>query len=240
MRSYGERSGIKDQPVGQGFRKLRGNYSEQLEGLEDASYRELRLMEEMESTPEVTQRHLANRLGIALGVANLLLRNLAKRGYIQATRLGWKRWVYVITPAGFTRKVQLTLAYVNRFMDHYQRVRAMLRQELGALTLNVESRIAIYGTTELTELVYLALRDMGVTEIDVFDRESRRVFLGTPVKGLESMDAKDHDTVIMAFSKDVESRREELYARGVPDSQIVALLSNSNHGRGASDLEEER
>ena len=219
---------------------MRGNYSEQLEGLEDASYRELRLMEEMESTPEVSQRHLANQLGIALGVANLLLRNLAKKGYIQATRLRWKRWVYVITPAGFTRKVQLTLAYVNRFMDHYQRVRAMLRQELRTLTLNVESRIAIYGTTELTELVYLALRDMGVTEIDVFDRESRRVFLGTPVKGLESMYARDHDTVIVAFSNDVESRCEELYARGVPDSQIVALLSNSNHGGGASDLEEER
>ena len=219
---------------------MASNNIEQLEGLEDASYRELRLMEEMQSTPEVSQRHLAYRLGIALGVANLLLRNLGKKGYISATRLGWKRWVYVITPAGFARKVQLTLAYVNRFMDHYQRVRAMLRQELGALTLNVESRIAIYGTTELTELVYLALRDMGITEIDVFDRESRRVFLGTPVKGLESMDAKDHDRVIVAFSNDVDSRCDELYASGVLASQVVTLLGNSNHGRGASDQEAER
>ena len=41
--------------------------------LEESTYRELRLLEEVEIKPEVSQRHLANHLGVALGVANLLL-----------------------------------------------------------------------------------------------------------------------------------------------------------------------
>ena len=91
--------------------------------LEGDSYRELRLLEEVDSTPELSQRHLARSLGIALGVANLLVRNLVKKGYIRTTRVGWKRWVYVLTPAGMSRKVQLTLGYIERFHDHYRRVR---------------------------------------------------------------------------------------------------------------------
>ena len=46
--------------------------------LEESTYRELRLLEEVEIKPEVSQRHLANQLGVALGVANLLVKNLAK------------------------------------------------------------------------------------------------------------------------------------------------------------------
>ncbi len=37
------------------------NNGEQLEGIEDGSYRELRLLEEVESTPQVSQRRLARR-----------------------------------------------------------------------------------------------------------------------------------------------------------------------------------
>ena len=45
-------------------------------GLEGVAYRELRLLEEVDLTPEVSQRHLAHQLGVALGVTNLLLRSL--------------------------------------------------------------------------------------------------------------------------------------------------------------------
>ena len=48
--------------------------------LESTSYRELRLLEEVEVTPELSQRHLARTLGVALGVANLLIRNLVHKG----------------------------------------------------------------------------------------------------------------------------------------------------------------
>ena len=54
---------------------MSSNNNDRADSLEGGSYRELRLLEEVDSTPEVSQRHLARRLGIALGVANLLMRN---------------------------------------------------------------------------------------------------------------------------------------------------------------------
>ncbi len=194
-------------------------------GLEGGSYRELRLLEEIEATPDSSQRRLASQIGVALGVANLLVRSLAKKGYVRATKVGWRRWVYILTPAGFARKVHLTLDYVDRFMTHYQRVRQLLHEEIGGLALNAESRIAIYGTKELTELIYLALRDIGITEIDVFDgKDSGRKFIGMPVSGLGSMIPTDYSKVIVAFPTAMKERCREVEASGASSYQIVPLL----------------
>ena len=198
---------------------------EQSKNLEDISYRELRLLEEVDSSPDLSQRQLARRLGIALGVANLLVRRLATKGYIKVTHLSWRRWVYVITPRGMARKVQLTLAYIDRFMDHYQRVRRILREDFSTLPLNKESRVAIVGTTELAELAYLALRDIGVDDIDVFARNSDTPrFLGMPVRALEAIEPGGYAKVVVADSSHQDAAREEVYASGVSDSQVVELL----------------
>ena len=127
-----------------------------------------------------------------VGVANLLVRTLTKKGYIRATQVGWKRWVYVLTPAGIARKANLTFGYVERFVDHYRRVRVLLRDDLGALAMDPESPIAIYGTTDLAELIYLALRDMGLTRIDFYDHEGRESdFLGMKVRNLKTAGSCD-------------------------------------------------
>ena len=102
--------------------QMRSN-REQQEIEDGSSYRELRLLNEVDRTPEATQRDLSKRLGVALGVTNLLLRNMAQKGYIRRTQAGWKRWLYTVTPAGMARKVNLTIAYVTRFLSHYRHVR---------------------------------------------------------------------------------------------------------------------
>jgi len=197
-------------------------------GLEDASFRELRVLEEVDSVPELSQRHLSQKLGIALGVVNLVVRNLGKKGYIRATRAGWKRWAYNLTPAGVARKTQLTVGYIDRVLDHYARVRELLREDLGTLSLHPDARMAIYGTTELAELMYLVIRDLGVANVDVFDYVDRgKSFLGMQVHSLKSIVPDDYVKVMLAFSSNVEVRRRELYAKGISPAQIVMPLQNS-------------
>jgi DNA-binding MarR family transcriptional regulator len=134
---------------------------EQIDTIGGMADRELRLLAEVHRRPQASQRELARRVGIALGMTNLLLHNLAEKGYVRITRAGWRRWLYALTPDGFLRKVQLTLSYVHRFLDHYQKVRQTLREELAVQSLNAESRVAILGTGEFAELVYLGLNDLG-------------------------------------------------------------------------------
>ena len=207
--------------------------SVQDDGLEDASFRELRLLEEVEVTPQTSQRHLAIQLGVALGVANLLVRNLAKKGYIRATRAGWKQWVYNLTPSGVGRKANLTMAYVDRVLGHYRRVREILRDDMEGMSLGPDSRMAIYGAGEMGELMYLVLRDMGVTRIDFFEKRGGRDFLGTTVRDLEAIKPDEYVKVMVAFSSDMAERSADLRANGVAESQIITFLKTPVFVEGA-------
>ena len=51
--------------------------------------RELQLLSEVVDKPEITQRELSQKVGIALGLTNVMLRNLVQKGYIRATNASW-------------------------------------------------------------------------------------------------------------------------------------------------------
>lgn len=194
--------------------------------VEDISYKELRALEEIDQNPELTQRQLSRKMGVALGVGNLLLKNLAKKGYIKVTHLSWKRWIYVVTPKGMTRKLNLTLAYIESFLGHYRRVKKILKENLNSLTLNKESRVAIIGTGELAELAYLALLDIGVDEIDIYgDEDDKPIFLGMDVRYVNNMEVNGYSKIVVT-SEDIGSVHTVLKEKSYDSNKIVGLLQN--------------
>ena len=205
------------------------------DSLPPSDFRELRLLSEIETNPEVTQRQLSSRMGIALGLTNVLLRSLAQKGYVRATKAGWKRWLYALTPDGFSHKLHLTVAYIHRVMDHYQTVRQTLREQLGNLALNQESRIAIYGTSEVAELVYLGLREIGIEDIDFYaaTEPDGRKFLGMPVHGLQTLQGENYDRVVVASLSDSAAARRNLREHGVASEKVFMIFSGGTVGEEA-------
>ena len=199
--------------------------NEQKLGLEDITFRELRLLEEVGSSSNLSQRKIARQLGIALGVANLLIRSLARKGYIKVTHLGWKRWAYVLTPAGIARKVNLTIAYVQRFIEHYRRIRYLLREDIRNLPLTSDSRVALVGTSELAELAYLALKDIEIEDISVYEVEPEKIkFLGIEINLLSTISTSEYTKIVIAIQQDEDVVLEQLHKSGATESQIVRLL----------------
>ncbi len=204
--------------------------------LEGSSYGEMRVLTEIERAPDISQRNLARQVGVSLTLTNRLVHQLAQKGYVRVSRASWRGWLYTLTPSGFSRKVQLTLSYVNRFVGHYQRVRQTIREELEPLGLNPESRLAIYspvledGGRELAELVYLGLKELGVEEVDVFAPGATRSarFLGQPVHDIGSLRQEHYDQVVFVFLKDAEPGWVELRDRGVPTEKLVTLFNGAN------------
>ena len=87
---------------------------EQNDSFDNVSEREMLALEQIESNPEITQRQLSKNIGIALGLTNVLVKNLAQKGYIKASQAGWKRWLYNLTPEGISHKINLTQKYIIR------------------------------------------------------------------------------------------------------------------------------
>ena len=78
------------------------------------AHRDLQLLEAVEQDARVTQRTLANKLGIALGLTNLYLKRLVRKGYIKCVNVQSNRITYLITPSGIVEKARLTY----EFMPH--------------------------------------------------------------------------------------------------------------------------
>ena len=201
---------------------------EQQDPVEPADYRELQLLSEVEDTPDVTQRDLARRVGIALGLTNVLLRNLTQKGYVRVAQASWKRRLYTLTPEGFSHRIRLMATYVRRVMDHYQTVRRALREQLEPLALNEESRVAIYGTGEFAELVYLGLKEIGIEEMDIFSsvKQEGHRFLGMPVRDAANLRAEEYDRVVVALLQDSEEVLAELCERGASPEKLVTFFQN--------------
>ncbi len=71
--------------------------------------RELLVLEQIESDPDVNQATLAAQLGVAVGTANLLIKRLIEKGYVKAKRAQRKKLRYIITPQGIAHRADLTV-----------------------------------------------------------------------------------------------------------------------------------
>ena len=97
----------------------------------------LKVLRELEENPEITQRELAERLGVSLGKANYCLNALIEKGFIKARNFKNSRhksaYLYVLTPRGLEAKASISIAFLRRKMREYEQ----LRQEIAQLEREV-------------------------------------------------------------------------------------------------------
>src|SRR5215831_11908379 len=134
--------------------------------MERQGERDLEILTAIEEGAPLTQRVLAARLGVALGLANLYLKRLARKGYIKVVEFprkpaAKKRLRYLLTPRGMAEKSRLGYEHMAYSLRLYRRARQRLRESLGRLPASAK-RIALYGTGEAAELAYLTLKELGL------------------------------------------------------------------------------
>ncbi len=191
--------------------------------------RHLEILTAIEEGHALTQRDLAKRLNVALGLTNLHIKRLAKKGYIKIVAFrrkpsARKRLRYLLTPAGFAEKTRLAYAHITYSLQLYRRARELLRHELSLLSGNGLKRLVLYGTGEAAELAYLTLRELGLEPLGVFSREpADDRFLGFTVRDIAELAADEVDGVIVATFEPPESHLAELRRLGLAPGQLLTL-----------------
>jgi DNA-binding MarR family transcriptional regulator len=185
------------------------------------SQRDLQLLEALEEQSTITQRTLASRLGIALGLTNLYLKRFVRKGYVKCVTVAPNRLVYLVTPQGLAVKARLTYEFMKYALDYYRDVRRHLRDSL-VVGVNGQQRVAVYGTGDVAELVFLLLKEMGLDLVAVFDEQAGR-FLGLPVHPIGNHDADAYDVLIVAVLERPGAARKRLLSAGVPHRKLFML-----------------
>ena len=192
--------------------------------MELRTYRDMHLLQEVTRTPNATQRELSQRIGIALGLTNLMLRRLVSKGYIKIKGTKARRIRYLITPKGILEKSRLTYEFVQASLQLYSRVRQFWREQLAALAQAGDRRILLYGTGELSEIVYLTIRELGLELVGVVEEPPTRAwFLGYAVVRMPSVPTTAYDRVLVISHAGTEKIVQQLEASGVPPERIIAF-----------------
>jgi EPS-associated MarR family transcriptional regulator len=96
---------------------------------DEAHYKLMRLLE---ANPGMSQRELAQQLGMSLGKVNYCLQAVVRKGWIKATNFKNSRnkaaYIYLLTPRGIEMKARLTARYLSIKMQEYEALRAEIAE----------------------------------------------------------------------------------------------------------------
>jgi len=101
---------------------------------EDVHFRVLRVLE---NKPDISQRQIAEELGVSLGAVNYCLRALIDKGQIKVRNFRSSdhklRYAYILTPHGLAEKARLTTSFLKRKLAEYEALKAEIEILKGSL-----------------------------------------------------------------------------------------------------------
>jgi DNA-binding MarR family transcriptional regulator len=188
------------------------------------AHRDLQILSEIEANGQVTQRHLASKLGIALGLTNLYLKRLARKGYVKVTTIPRHRVKYLLTPKGFAEKSRLTYEYMEYSLTLFRHSRQFLREQFAALAEAGRKRVVFVGAGEAAELADLTLRELGLDLVAVADDGAVGTrFLGREVVPLAALRDLDFDQAVVTSFDQPAELADDLRRLGLPEDKIFLV-----------------
>jgi len=185
-------------------------------------YRDLQLLHELTQNPDLTQRHLGKKTGLALGLINLRLHRLNAQGFIQIANDEKKRTRYLMTPQGTAERERLLAEYQDYSLQYYREVRKFLKSRLLELASEGVSKILLLGSGEMAEVAYLTLQEVGLTLVGVVDEPSERTtFLNLPIRPVSEISAIPFDRILVATPRDRKQVLEQLGRLEIPSDGII-------------------
>ena len=157
----------------------------------------LGILETIEGQSNVTQRHLANHLGVALGLANSYLKRCVRKGLVKIHQVPANRYLYYLTPKGFAEKSRLTAAYLSTSFDFYRQAGESLTYIYNECSRKNWQHILFCGVSELAEIALIRSQEHNIRIIGTFDPDSSlKQFLHLPVWNSFDM-ADNHDACLI-------------------------------------------
>ena len=176
----------------------------------------LGILQVIENKEDITQRHIADKLDVALGLANSYLKRCVHKGLVKIHQAPANRYFYYLTPKGFAEKSRLTTEYLSSSFNFYRDASASCSDVFNQCKEFNHTKILLCGLSELAEIASLRAREQGVDIVGTLDMTTTaKSFLGLPLwnsfEGISDFDAcvltevKDPQKLIRFLGKNVAS-----------------------------------
>lgn len=127
--------------------------------------KEFAVIREISNNNKPTQRHIAKKAGISLGLTNLIIKRLIKKGYIKIHEAPPQTIIYILTPKGLVEKTKKSYHYSLKTINSMKIIRENI-QDIIINLYNQGGRIfVISGNEELATLAEIALNGLNLKDI---------------------------------------------------------------------------
>ena len=186
--------------------------------------RSLQLLEEIDNNHSPSQRDLAQKLNISLGLVNSFIKRLATKGYVKITTIPRNRVKYILTPKGFAEKSRLTYEFIQYSFHFYKRALRDIEDLLNDFQKRGVKKVVFYGANDLAEIAFISLRGTDVQLIGVADDQKQgKDFLGFTVKSITELKKAGFDRIIVTTIDSKEAQLDKLLGKKIPREKIVML-----------------
>lgn len=187
-------------------------------------YRSLLLLDEISKNHELTQRDLSKKLGVALGLINSFIKNLASKGYITVSTIPRKRYTYYLTTSGFAEKTRLTYQHLQNFTNLYR----VARRDFHTLFNDIRGlkikKVVFCGVDEVTEIAYLSLKEADLELAGIIDKaEGKKKFFGHEVLPMNRLNEIDYEIIIITSFNGGDALKKALIEAGVNEQKICGV-----------------
>ena len=123
--------------------------------------REVNILNYIYENENITQRDIANHVGMSLGGVNLLLKKMAAAGWIRILALKNPKLVqYILTPEGMQEKTSKTYRYITRTYRNILKTRQVIMTMLKNLEDEGYETVCLYGEKdEVFEIVSMIIEE---------------------------------------------------------------------------------
>jgi len=91
------------------------------------------ILRKISKNPNLSQREIADKLGLSLGKVNYCLLALKKKGLLKIENFKKSenkiKYLYVLTPKGISEKTKLTLRFMKTKMIEYDELKKEISEE---------------------------------------------------------------------------------------------------------------
>lgn len=103
-----------------------------------------KILKLVESNPSISQRELAQQLGISLGKVNFCLKALIEKGLLKATNFrnnkNKKAYMYLLTPRGIEEKASITMRFLKYKIQEYENLQTEIEELRRDISQNQNER----------------------------------------------------------------------------------------------------
>ena len=134
----------------------------------------LGVLEAIDSKKSITQRSISKDLDMALGLVNSYLKRCVKKGFIKIQQAPKNRYLYYLTPKGFSEKAKLTAEFLTSSFTFFRKSRDQIEEILDHCNKKNWKRILLFGNSELAEITSLYSKNYEVQIIQVYNTSNLR------------------------------------------------------------------